>query len=183
MPDRLGQGKETKRSKTLLTVALVLVALNVLLFLLVPTQRTIACDEDTVIYSVADEGFEKPCHVTLTGVLTQSVLLQDTFEGSIDVTDVPGLEKAMPISLKRENGRWSGYVHDEAGQAVQTGVWDVEATKEFEHITIAFATTYEREGDQVRAAFDPANATFVSLGAPNRSYALRQFQELIWKEG
>ena len=38
MADRLGQEKDNKRSKTLLTVAVVLVVLNVLLFFLVPTQ-------------------------------------------------------------------------------------------------------------------------------------------------
>ena len=74
MPDRLGQEKDTKRSKTLLTVAVVLVALNVLLFFLVPTQKNIAIDEDAVIYSVSDEGYEKTCHVTLTGTLTDLAL-------------------------------------------------------------------------------------------------------------
>ena len=52
MADRLGQEKDNKRSKTLLTVAVVLVVLNVLLFFLVPTQKTISYDEDAVIYSV-----------------------------------------------------------------------------------------------------------------------------------
>lgn len=182
MPDRLGQEKDTKRSKTLLTVAVVLVALNVLLFFLVPTQKTIAVDEDAVIYSVSDESYEKPCHVTLKGALTQSVLLKDVFEGSLYIPDVPGLEDNMTIRLTRQNGAWEGYIYDWAGQIIATGVWDVEATKDFEHITIAFATTYERNGSQVRSSFDRDNATFLSLGAPNRAYALRQFQELILKQ-
>ena len=55
MADRLGQEKDNKRSKTLLTVAVVLVVLNVLLFFLVPTQKTVSYDEDAVIYSVSDE--------------------------------------------------------------------------------------------------------------------------------
>lgn len=182
MPDRLGQEKDTKRSKTLLTVAVVLVALNVLLFFLVPTQKNIAIDEDAVIYSVSDEGYEAPCHVTLTGTLTQSVLLKDSFYGSLYIPDVPGLEDNMTIRLTRQNGAWEGYIYDWAGQIIATGVWDVEATKDFEHITIAFATTYERNGAQVHAGFDRDNATFLSLGAPNRAYALRQFQELILKQ-
>ena len=66
MADRLGQEKDNKRSKTLLTVAVVLVVLNVLLFFLVPTQKTVSYDEDAVIYSVSDERYEKPCHVTCT---------------------------------------------------------------------------------------------------------------------
>ena len=107
MADRLGQEKDNKRSKTLLTVAVVLVVLNVLLFFLVPTQKTISYDEDAVIYSVSDERYEKPCHVTLTGTLTQSVLLKDVFEGSLYITDVPGLEDNMTIRLTRQNGAWA----------------------------------------------------------------------------
>ncbi len=102
MADRLGQEKDNKRSKTLLTVAVVLVVLNVLLFFLVPTQKNISYDEDAVIYSVSDEHYEKPCHVTLTGTLTQSVLLKDVFEGSLYITDVPGLEENMTIRLTRK---------------------------------------------------------------------------------
>ena len=175
MADRLGQEKDNKRSKTLLTVAVVLVVLNVLLFFLVPTQKTISYDEDAVIYSVSDENYEKPCHVTLTGTLTQSVLLKDVFEGSLYITDVPGLEENMTIRLTRQNGAWEG-------QIISTSVWDVEATKDFEHVTIAFATTYERTGSQVQASFDRGSATFLSLGAPNRAYVLRQLQELILKQ-
>ena len=167
MADRLGQEKDNKRSKTLLTVAVVLVVLNVLLFFLVPTQKNISYDEDAVIYSVSDERYEKPCHVTLTGTLTQSVLW---------------LEENMTIRLTRQNGAWEGYIYDWAGQIISTGVWDVEATKDFEHVTIAFATTYERTGSQVQASFDRGSATFLSLGAPNRAYALRQLQELILKQ-
>ena len=182
MADRLGQEKDNKRSKKLLTVAVVLVVLNVLLFFLVPTQKTISYDEDAVIYSVSDENYEKPCHVTLTGTLTQSVLLKDVFEGSLYITDVPGLEENMTIRLTRQNGAWEGHIYDWAGQIISTGVWDVEATKDFEHVTIAFATTYERTGSQVQASFDRGSATFLSLGAPNRAYALRQLQELILKQ-
>ena len=182
MADRLGQEKDNKRSKTLLTVAVVLVVLNVLLFFLVPTQKTVSYDEDAVIYSVSDEHYEKPCHVTLTGTLTQSVLLKDVFEGSLYITDVPGLEDNMTIRLTRQNGAWEGYIYDWAGQIISTGVWDVEATKDFKHVTIAFATTYERTGSQVQASFDRGSATFLSLGAPNRAYALRQLQELILKQ-
>ena len=182
MADRLGQEKDNKRSKTLLTVAVVLVVLNVLLFFLVPTQKTISYDEDAVIYSVSDERYEKPCHVTLTGTLTQSVLLKDVFEGSLYITDVPGLEDNMTIRLTRQNGAWAGHIYDWAGQIISTGVWDVEATKDFADITIAFATTFEINGNQRHAGFDRDNATFLSLGAPNRAYALRKYQELILKQ-
>ena len=73
MPDRLGQERDKKRSKTLLTIAGVLVALNVLIFLFVPTQRSISYDEDAIIYSVSDESYEKPCHVTLERFLIPDV--------------------------------------------------------------------------------------------------------------
>ena len=65
---------------------------------------------------------------------------------------------------------------------IATGVWDVEATKDFADITIAFATTFEINGNQRHAGFDRDNATFLSLGAPNRAYALRKYQELILKQ-
>ena len=177
MPDRLGQEKDKGRTKTLLTIAVFLVALNVVLFLLVPTQKTISYDTDAVIYSAADESFEKTCHVT------QSILLTDTVQAEFYITDVPGLEEDMTLSLKRQDGCWKGSVLSSAGEPIGTGVWDVEATKDFEHITIAFATTYEKQADGgTQIGFDADNATFLSLDAPNRAYALRQFQELILKE-
>ena len=181
-PDRLGQERDKKRSKTLLTIAGVLIALNVLIFLFVPTQRSISYDEDAVIYSVSDESYEKPCHVTLEGTLTQSVLLKDSFYGTLYVTDVPGMDEAMTLRLTRQDGAWEGYLYDWAGQILATGVWDVEATKDFADITIAFATTFEINGNQRHAGFDRDNATFLSLGAPNRAYALRKYQELILKQ-
>ena len=182
MPDRLGQERDKKRSKTLLTIAGVLIALNVLIFLFVPTQRNISYDEDAIIYSVSDESYEKPCRVTLEGTLTQSVLLKDSFYGTLYVTDVPGMDEAMTLRLTRQNGAWEGYLYDWAGQILATGVWDVEATKDFADITIAFATTFEINGNQRHAGFDRDNATFLSLGAPNRAYALRKYQELILKQ-
>ena len=183
MPDRLGQEKDKGRTKTLLTIAVVLVALNVVLFLLVPTQKTISYDTDAVVYSAADESFEKTCHVKINGYLTQSVLLTDIFQAEFYITDVPGLEEGMTLCLKRQDGRWKGNVLTSAGEPIGTGVWDVEATKDFEHITIAFATTYEKQADgRTQIGFDADNATFLSLDAPNRAYALRQFQELILKE-
>ena len=112
MPDRLGQERDKKRSKTLLTIAGVLVALNVLIFLFVPTQRSISYDEDAIIYSVSDESYEKPCHVTLEGTLTQSVLLKDSFYGTLYVTDVPGMDEEMTLRLTRQNGAWEGYLCD-----------------------------------------------------------------------
>ena len=184
MPDRLGQEKDKSRSKTLLAIAGFLVAMNIVLFLFIPTQTTISYDTDAIIYSVADESFEKPCHVTIKGHLTQSVLLTDTFEGAFYITDVPGLEEDMTLHLERKNGSWEGAVHDSAGQPVATGVWDVEATKDFAHITIAFATQYEydEQTHQTQSSFSADQATFLSLDAPNRAYALRQFQELILKQ-
>ena len=183
MPDRLGQEKDKKRAKTLLTIAGVLIGLNVVLFLLVPSQRIIAYDTDAIIYSASDESFEKTCHVKIDGYLTQSVLLTDIFQAEFYITDVPGLEENMTLYLKRQDGCWMGNVLTSAGEPVGTGVWDVEATKDFEHITIAFATTYEKQEDgRVQIGFDADNATFFSLGAPNRAYALRQFQELILKQ-
>ena len=103
MPDRLGQERDKKRSKTLLTIAGVLIALNVLIFLFVPTQRSISYDEDAIIYSVSDESYEKPCHVTLEGTLTQSVLLKDSCYGTLYVTDVPGMDEAMTLRLTRQH--------------------------------------------------------------------------------
>ena len=183
MPDRLGQEKDKNRNRTLLTIAAVLVALNVLIFLFIPTQTTISYDEDAVIYSVSDESYEKTCHVRIEGYLTQSVLLTDTVQAEFYITDVPGMSDDMTINLKREDGRWKGAVLDAYGQPVETGIWDVEATKDFQHITVAFATSYEEKVDGgIESSFDPDQATFLSLDAPNRAYALRQFQELILKE-
>lgn len=183
MPDRLGQEKDKKRSKTLLSIAGVLIALNVLLFLFVPTQKNISYDGEATVYSVSDESYEKTCTVKIKGFLTQSVLLTDTFQAEFYISDVPGMQSDMSIYLKREGGCWKGSVLDSYGQPVETGVWDVEATKDFEHITVAFASSYEgTAGGGVESTFDPDSATFLSLDAPNRAYALRQYQELILKQ-
>ena len=182
MPDRLGQEKDKKRSKTLLTIAGVLIGLNIVLFLLVPTQRNVSYDGEAVIYSVSDESYEKTCAVKIKGFITQSVLLTDTFQAEFYISDVPGMTEDMRLYLQRKDGCWTGCVQDASGQPVGTGVWDVEATKDFEHITVAFATGYEKTAGGVERAFDPDSATFLSLGAPNRAYALRQYQELILKQ-
>ena len=183
MPDRLGQEKDKSRAKTLLTIAGFLIAMNVVLFLFIPTQTTISYDADAVIYSVSDESYEKTCHVRIEGYLTQSVLLTNTVQAEFYITDVPGMSDDMTINLKREDGRWKGAALDAYGQPVETGIWDVEGTKDFQHITVAFASSYEEKADgSIESSFDPDRATFLSLDAPNRAYALRQFQELILKE-
>lgn len=183
MPDRLGQEKDKKRTKTLLTIAGVLIGLNIVLFLLVPTQRNVSYDGEAAVYSAADERFEETCTVKIKGYVTQSVLLTDTFQAEFYISDVPGMTEDMRLFLQRKDGRWKGSVQDASGQPVETGVWDVEATKDFEHITVAFATSYEKTADGgVESTFDPDSATFLSLGAPNRAYALRQYQELILKQ-
>ena len=97
MPDRLGQEKDKKRSKTLLTIAGVLIGLNIVLFLLVPTQKNVSYDGQAVIYSASDESYEKACTVKLKGVLTQSVLLTDTFQAEFYISDVPGLTQDMRL--------------------------------------------------------------------------------------
>ena len=128
MPDRLGQEKDKSRAKTLLTIAGFLIAMNVVLFLFLPTQTTISYDADAVIYSVSDESYEKTCHVRIEGYLTQSVLLTDTVQAEFYITDVPGMSEDMTINLKREDGRWKGAVLDAYCQPVETGVWVVEGT-------------------------------------------------------
>ena len=50
---------------------------------------------------------------------------------------------------------------------------------------MGFADTidgFEKMCIRDRASFDRGSATFLSLGAPNRAYALRQLQELILKQ-
>ena len=183
MPDRLGQEKDKKRSKTLLTIAGVLIGLNIVLFLLVPTQKNVSYDGQAIIYSVSDESYERACTVKLKGFLTQSVLLTDTFQAEFYISDVPGLTQDMRLYLQRKDGCWKGSVQDAYGQPIETGVWDVEATKDFAHITVAFATSYEKTADGgVESTFDPENATFLCLDAPNRAYALWQDQEWILKK-
>ena len=183
MPDRLGQEKDKKRSKTLLSIAGVLIGLNIVLFLLVPTQKNISYDGKATVYSVSDESYEKTCTVKIKGFLTQSVLLTDTFQAEFYISDVPGMTEDMRIYLQRKDGCWKGSVQDTYSQPVETGIWDVEATKDFEHITVAFAASYEETADGgVESTFDPENATFLCLDAPNRAYALRQYQELILKQ-
>ena len=60
MADRLGQEKDNKRSKTLLTVAVVLVVLNVLLFFLVPTQKNISYDVTQLFTAFRTSAMKSP---------------------------------------------------------------------------------------------------------------------------
>ena len=179
MPDRLAQTQDTKLGKTLLTIGVVLVALNVLLFLFVPTQQTISRDEDAIIYSLSDEGFEAPCHVTLDGTLTQSVLLKDSFEGRLSVSGASGPDEQLTLRLTRENGAWEGQLLEDDGALAASCVLRVQAAKDFSHIVIAFAPSFDPANAQ--SALSADGVLFLSLGSPNRAYALRQYQELILK--
>lgn len=179
MGDTLRQEKAQRRRGFWLSFSAVLIGLNVLIYLFVPTQKHISCDTDAIIYSVADESYEKPCHVSIDGYLTKSILLKNSFEGSFYITDIPGLEEGMTLHLTREDGAWKGYFCTQAGQTIQTGVWDVEATKDFEKITVAFASVYQKDEASIESSFSKDSATFLALDTPNRIYALRQYQELI----
>ena len=106
MPDRIGQEKDKKRTKTLLTIAGVLIGLNIVLFLLVPTQRNVSYDGEATVYSAADERFEETCTVKIKGYVTQSVLLTDTFQAEFYISDVPGMTEDMRLFLQRKDGRW-----------------------------------------------------------------------------
>ncbi len=179
MGDTLRQEKAQRRRGFWLSFSAVLIGLNVLIYLFVPTQRKIIYEGEAICYHAQDESYEAPRQVRIDGVLTQSILLDDTFEGVFYVSDVPGLEESMTLHLTRVDGAWRGSYLDAAGQPIQTGVWDVEATKDFEKITLAFASADQKDGTNVESSFSRDNATFLALDTPNRIYALRQYQELI----
>lgn len=167
MADTLRQESKGGVNKVLLGIAIVIVALNVLLFCVVPTQKTVSFTGQVSAYSVEDESYEALHTVEISGTLMTSVFLDSTFEGTFYISGIPGLTREMTLSLTREDGAWRGGFLDAEGKSAELYGVQVAATKDFEKITVSFL----QNGEEY----------FLALDCPNRTYALRQYQELIAK--
>jgi hypothetical protein len=158
-------------------IAVVLVVLYIIAFLVTPTETPVDYSGAVTAYSVQDEAWEETRQVELHGTLTQYVIGKDSFSGTLSVSDTPGLDGEMALSLTRTKGRWEGSFHTDAGEPVTTGVYAVGADKDFGNIAIAFFTSYEKTGNTVQASFTADEASFLAPDAVNRYAALTRFRE------
>ena len=86
--------------------AVVILILNIALFVLVPQQTPVEINETVTEYAADDENFAVEHTVQLTGTLTKSMIAKNTFEGTIWMSDVDGLDAPLGVHLTREDGRW-----------------------------------------------------------------------------
>lgn len=159
--------------------AVVILILNIALFVLVPQQTPIEINETVTEYAADDESFAVEHTLQLTGTLTKSMIAKNTFEGTIWMSGVDGLDTPLAMHLTREDGRWSGYFTDEHGQptGASSDLAEINAGKNFDDIVIIFWDTREQKEDGgISASFDAATAHFAAVGAANRRVALTLFR-------
>lgn len=158
--------------------AVVILILNVVLFVLVPQQTPVAIDQTVTEYAADDEDFAAEHTLQLTGTLTKSVIAKNTFEGTIWMSGVDGLDAPLGVHLTREDGRWSGYFTDADGQpeGASSDLAEIQAGKDFDDIVIVFWDTREQRADGGGSAtFSVETAHFAAVDAANRRAALTLF--------
>lgn len=168
----------TRHRNAVLGIAIAVILLNIALYVFVPEQTEVLIDQTVTEYAADDESFAKEHTLQLSGMLTRSMLAKSTFEGTIWMSDVEGMDAPMGVHLTRADGRWSGYFTDEAGQphSANTELAEINAGKSFENIVITFwDTRTERTDGGVSAEFDLDTAHFAAVDAGNRRAALTQF--------
>jgi len=159
--------------------AVVILILNIALFVLVPQQTPVEINETVTEYAADDENFAVEHTVQLTGTLTKSMIAKNTFEGTIWMSDVDGLDAPLGVHLTREDGRWHGYFTDESGQpqGASSDLAEINAGKDFDDIVITFWDAREQKEDGgISASYDAGAAHFAAVGAANRRVALTLFR-------
>lgn len=140
--------------------AVAIAVLNIVILLLLPQQTTVSLDQTVTEYRLAEESYAAEHTVQLTGTLSQSAVSKLTFSGTLCISGVEGLEEPVELLLTREDGHWTGYFHDEAGQAFPLsafGLYAFEADKTMGDILICLL---------------PDEQQFLAPGAATRTAAL-----------
>lgn len=148
--------------------AVAILILNIIVLILVPTQTPISIEQTVTEYALDDESFAVEHTVTLTGTLTKSMIHKNMFIGTLTISGVDGMEEPYPLTLTRENGRWSG-LHEQD----TSPIYAIFADKEFGSVLIVLWES--REGGSATVA--SASAHFLAPGTSNRRAALTRFQE------
>ena len=159
--------------------AVVILILNIALFVLVPQQTPVEINETVTEYAADDEAFAAEHTLQLTGTLTKSMIAKNTFEGTIWMSGVDGLDAPLGVHLTREDGRWSGYFTDADGQpeGASSDLAEINAGKDFDDIVITFwDARAQKEDGGISASYDAGTAHFAAVGAANRRVALTLFR-------
>lgn len=143
-----------------LGIAIVVLILNVVLLVIVPTQTTIQFDQPVIEYAVDDDSFEQTHTLTLTGTLTKRAFASSTFSGTLRISGIAELEQPISVELVRENARWHWVAE------APDGLYALDAGKDFGEIVITLCPT---------SGFDANTAHFFAPTASHRRAALVQW--------
>ena len=169
----------SRNRKFIFGFALVMLVLNIVVAMLLPSQTPVSWSGETTEYAVDDETFAEPRTVVLEGTLTSSVIGGACFDGTLTISGYDELD-GMTFHLKRKNKRWVGYFASSYGQATTTAVHELYGDKELSSVMLDFWTSIEgTEGGNVYYSMDFEAAHFLALGSVTRSVALREYQNYV----
>ena len=120
----------TKHQKLFFVLAIVVVLLNIGIYLIVPQQRSVQYTGTVTEYSLADSSFAAEHDVTIDGIFMDSILLEDTFEGTFAVSGLEKTETSDGAYLQRDGQLWRVYARDGAGNPLATGIAAVRYDRE-----------------------------------------------------
>lgn len=146
--------------------AVAIAILNILLFVLLPQQTSIAIDQTVTEYAYNDETFSAEHTFQLTGTLTTSVLFKPAFSGTLCISGMDALAEPVTLRMERRDGRWNAWVLDEAGQPLglpDFGLASFDADKTLDNLLVCL--------------FPMDNGHFLAPGAVNRYVAVTRLYD------
>lgn len=179
----MGVEKETwfhRNRGFLMGFCIIVVILNIVIWLVVPTQTPYQKSGTVTEYKLDDEAYAVERAYRIDGTITRAAFGKPEFDGTFYVEGMDGLEEDMTLTLTREDGLWRGSYRDAAGQLLSTAVMDIEADKNFENIAVMVGD-YSREGDQVTVTAPLDAARFFCIDAENRTAAVYRFKTIVLK--
>lgn len=165
--------------KWILRITLALLGAFLLLGL-IPFSKEISYCGTAYEFALASDGAVAEHEVVIDGTYSSILFLKDRFWGTFYVSDVEGLTEGMQVNWEMEPNHWHhAYFLDYAGQAHSTEIVQVCFDRNFEQLTMQFATKYEREGNILKVAADADKSHFLVLGAQNKEEALRKYSYML----
>ena len=169
----------SRNRKFIFGFALVMLVLNIVVAMLLPSQTPVSWSGETTEYAVDDETFAEPRTVVLEGTLTSSVIGGTRFDGTLTISGYDELD-GMTLHLERKNKRWQGNFNTAAGQPVTTVVHEIYGTKDFENLILDLWTSVEEADDgRMHYEFDLPAAHVLAFGVDTRMAALRRYQSYV----
>lgn len=151
-----------------------------LLIGIIPFSKEIDYSGTAYEFSLAADGAVAEHEVVIDGTYSSVLFLKDRFWGTFYVSDVDGLTEDMHVNWRFEPNRWHhAYFLDYAGQAHRTEIAQLFFERNFESLTLQFATKYEKDGDILRVAADNEKSNFLVIGAADKEEALKQYSRAL----